>query len=212
MNQEMIERFALAQAMYSQLASIVNTKDSDNLRAEIDGDIYQTWATTGAEQYPITLGGEKVGNISVKTSTGYNIVNHEQFNEWAKEAGYIDEVEYPNPDFNWQQWSIDEPEQYYRIREILRSVPGFFATDNIIINDWTDGVTHEGDAVFDVETGEQLPFIKWQTKFTGTTVSGCKWQGGPKKYIEVRDTAFVRNRLRSSPIAALLEGGTDGDK
>ena len=205
MNDAMMAKFAVAQAMYSRLGELVGRKGYDSLRSQLDDDIRATWETTGGTTYPIKVDGETVGSISVQTTEGYEVKNREQFEEWATNAGLADEVEYPNPDFDWQKWAMDDPQGYYEMRQRLREVPGFFARSIEIDPKWTEYVTHAGESVFDVETGEQLPFITHRVKFDGTRISGCKWEGGPKKYTPVADTAAIRNAMHGAPtIAGLL--------
>ena len=203
MNPNTVERFAVIQALYGRLAEEIKT-GNDNLRGELDGQVYDAWSDTGSTSYPLTVGGETVGSINVTTSTGYEIVDREGWTEWATENGYLEDVAEINRDFNWQQFAMEHPTEYWEVWSKLLEVPGLIVHRTEQVGDWRDQVTHDGRTVFDADTGELLPWAQYMTKFVGTKVSGCKWEGGPKKYVPVKDTAFVRNRVAASSVFGLI--------
>lgn len=208
-DREAMERFALAQGMYSQLASFVSTKSDDNLRHEVDGIVLENWEQTGATSYPLTIGGDEVGAMTVGTKTDYIVHDNAKFEHWAEERGYVVHFADISETFDMKEWAETDIDYDKKVAWIEENIPGLLTDGTSFVGDWRDGMTHAADAVFDVETGEELDFVEYKTYPTGTKVSGCKWEGGPMKYIDVRDTALVKLHSMGSPIAALLEGVHD---
>ena len=65
-----LAQLAIFQALYKVVASAVSTKDPDNLRGQVDDDLMDMYAKTGAKSFDIRVNGEKVGTASVKTTKG----------------------------------------------------------------------------------------------------------------------------------------------
>lgn len=207
-----MERFALAQAVYSQLGAELKTNSSGNIRGDVDGAVFEMWSQTGSTSYPLTIGGEVVGSMNVTTSTGYDVVDRAGFTEWATENGYLEEVAEINRDFDWRQYAMEHPTEYWELWSRMREVPGLITSRTEQVGDWREHVTHDGRTVFNADTGELLPWAEWRTVYTGTKVSGCKWEGGPKKYVAVKDTAYVRNRFGRTPIFGLLSDNDENQR
>lgn len=206
-NREAMERFALAQGMYSQLGEIVSTRNVESLRHEVDEAVLNNWRETGATSYPLTIGGDQVGAMNVTTKTDYVVHDNAKFEKWQIERGYAVPYADIDPDFSMYQWMCEDPDYDAKLAWLRENIPGFLCENLRYRGEWREGLTHAADAVFDVETGEELPFLTYETYPIGTKVSGCKWVDGPKKYVDVRDTALVKLHSMGSPIAALLEGG-----
>lgn len=209
------DRFAIAQAMYSQLASAVKTRDASNLRGEFDADIKDKWLQTDGLTFPVKVAGETVGTASVKVAGEYEITDSFAFDEWAERSELNDEVEEPDPNFDWQAWAMRDPDYYNKRQWIRDNIPGFFRTYREIDPNWRQYVVHDTPMVrglddhktarvYDVETGEELVFLRYTEHFDGTTLSGVKWDKPPKKYAAVRDVLPLAG-INGGNITRLLE-------
>lgn len=87
-----VEQLAVAQAVYKAVASVVGTKDPDNLRGVVDDKVISMYQATGAKSFDIKVKGSKVGSISVrltKPKKGKTVVvtDRDAFEEWALGEG-----------------------------------------------------------------------------------------------------------------------------
>lgn len=74
------ERLAIAQAVYSELGKLVNTKDPDNLRGEADAHYKALFEETGAKSFDVRVGNEKVGTYSVRVSKPTPTITRKELN------------------------------------------------------------------------------------------------------------------------------------
>lgn len=63
-----LERLAVAQALYKTTGKLVDTKNPESLRFEVDQHFYDQYRETGAKSFDIHIGGEKVGTYSLRFS------------------------------------------------------------------------------------------------------------------------------------------------
>lgn len=85
-----IERLAVAQAVYKVAAKLVNTKDDDNLRAQIDRGYKELYDATGAKSYDVNVKGRKVGTYSIKfskdkpqeTRMEFRVIDYAKLAQW----------------------------------------------------------------------------------------------------------------------------------
>lgn len=63
-----VEKLAIMQAIYSEAASYVSTKDPHSLRCEVDRAYKELYEATGAKSFEVKINGNKVGTYSVKMS------------------------------------------------------------------------------------------------------------------------------------------------
>lgn len=63
-----IERLAFVQALYNECGKMVNTKDPDSLRSQVDWEYKDKYDDTGAKSFDIEINGEQVGTYSIRFS------------------------------------------------------------------------------------------------------------------------------------------------
>ena len=91
-----VEKLAIAQAFYNSVGKMVNTKDPDNLRGQVNAYFERVFDATGAKSFDVKLLGEKVGTYSITVSKAkapevhYEVAveNWDEFELWAQEHGY----------------------------------------------------------------------------------------------------------------------------
>ena len=213
-----LERFAIAQAMYSHLAEQIKTKTVGNLREIADQKAVDDFFATGATTIPVRIGdevdadgkivaaGEVVGTINVKTHSGYTITDIQAWRDWAEENGVTEEVEVVNPDFDWQTWAMSDPDYYSKRQWIRENIPGFFRKEKDTLEWWKDLVDHQGSQCFERDSGEVLPFLEWRTDVVGTSISGFKWENPPKKYRAIRDVLPLAGIQGGESLKQLMGG------
>ena len=65
MEQEDLERLAVAQAVYKAVADIVSTRNPDGMRAEADRQLMAAYGQMGVKSIDLRIAGQKVGTYSV---------------------------------------------------------------------------------------------------------------------------------------------------
>lgn len=206
MKQSDVERFAVAQALYSKLGEFVATGGKGELRAELDDALRDAMDWTGANRIEIRLGGELVGELSATTQQCYVVDDFKAQRAWAEERGLVNESRYIDA------LSIEAlpPEDYAEVLDWLEEhYPSTVVKRSEVSNMWSGHVVHRGELVFDANTGEQLDWCRFVTKVASTKLSGCKWDKPPAKFCAV-SKALPNSELSTSGLAGLLGGGVDG--
>ena len=96
-----VERLALAQALYKMAGELVDTKNPDSLRSEVDRNYRELYIKTGAKSFEIHLNGEQVGTYSIRVSkpkdaethTTFEVTDYEKLAKWfdtREEDGYCE--------------------------------------------------------------------------------------------------------------------------
>lgn len=92
-----VELFTAMQALYSALGAALSTKDTDNIRAEVDDHFAELYETTGAKSFDLKVGGEKRGTYSIKFTKAKSekrleVDNRAEYLEWARANGFVRET------------------------------------------------------------------------------------------------------------------------
>ena len=93
MEQQDLERLAVAQAVYKAVADIVSTKNPDGMRAEADRQLMDAYAQMGVRSMDLKVAGQKVGTYSVtlakavpeKQAARLDVTDHGELVRWLKE-------------------------------------------------------------------------------------------------------------------------------
>lgn len=81
-----MQQVLVAQALYRELGKVVSTK-GDGLRSQVDAEVLDWYAKTGAKSFDVNIGGQKVGTYSVtvskpKSERVYDLEDAEAFEGW----------------------------------------------------------------------------------------------------------------------------------
>lgn len=202
-----VERFAVAQALYSKLGSLVETRGKGDLRAEVDEMLLDAMEASGANRIEIRLGGELVGELSAQTKQEYQVSDVRAWREWASERGLLVERRYVEPaDIdNLEAGELDELLDYLEEHH-----PSVVVKRADVSHTWQGYLVHRGEEVFDAETGERIEWAKFVTKVSSTRLVGCKWEAPTKsKFVGVAQ-ALPHSELSTTGLAGLLGGEVDG--
>lgn len=63
-----VERLAIAQALYKAAAELVDTRNPDSLRANVDRGYKELYERTGSKSFDVMVNGKQVGTYSIKFS------------------------------------------------------------------------------------------------------------------------------------------------
>lgn len=198
-------RFAVAQAVYSELGAQLKTGGAGELRAAEDEAVMGLYAQTGGKVRDIRLNGAKVGEIRVETKDGFTVTDAAAYAAWCAEHGAYD-------GFEEIDWTRLGPEDAYAARELLRErYPQMFVETHTPATPSGDWLTFCDGDVFDVETGEQVPGVEFRTSAVKTVVRGCKWGGVPRKGGPGWQFTPVRDAVRGLPPAEVVGMITGGE-
>ncbi len=94
MSREALERLAVAQALYKELAKVVSTKDPRSVRSSIDAELKADYERDGTDRKRIVINGVEVGTLSAKIAKPskerrFEVTDWEAFEKWI----FTDDVE-----------------------------------------------------------------------------------------------------------------------
>ena len=92
MEQEDLERLAVAQAIYKAVADIVSTKNPDGMRAQADAELMDAYTQMGVKSMDLRVEGQKVGTYSVtmakavpeKQDARLDVEDHDRLVRWLR--------------------------------------------------------------------------------------------------------------------------------
>lgn len=87
MSREALERLAVAQALYKELAKVVSTKDPRSIRAQLDEELKADYERDGTDRKRILINGTEVGSLSAKIAkpskeTRFEVTDWEALENW----------------------------------------------------------------------------------------------------------------------------------
>lgn len=85
-----IERLAVAQALYKTCGELVDTKNPDSLRSQVDAEFLEQYENTGAKSFAVKIGNDEVGTYSLRFSKPtaerheyyFNVYDYVLLNKW----------------------------------------------------------------------------------------------------------------------------------
>lgn len=91
------EKLAVCQAFYNKVGEMVQTKNPDNLRGEVDRDMIAAYDELGCKSFDVKLLGQKVGTYSLtiskpkpsKVRLELETINKEELFTWAWQRGFL---------------------------------------------------------------------------------------------------------------------------
>lgn len=115
MSRDDLQRLAIAQALYKELAKVVSTKDPNSLRSEMDRELEEDYRRDGTDRRRIVIDGVEVGTLSAKVSKASK-TSRVEVTDWAAFGEYHPDLEvmgqYVMRDessmMGYLQWLFDE--------------------------------------------------------------------------------------------------------
>lgn len=191
---DLLERFAVAQALYDYLGKLIATGSKSRgglpgeLRAEADAAALDAWEQNHADRIRVELNGLGVGAVRVKTAQAWHITDMDAYWLWCQENKHM---------VSETSVALEKltPGQF---EDVLTLIFYELNRPDVITETWEPAKPEDLDLIYNAETGvaidpatgEQVPGLEWATTVTGTVIEGFKLDGaksGPAaKYAPVR--------------------------
>lgn len=164
---EMGERLAVAYALKKAADAQASSRDIDSARSAMDSALVKMHEESGVDRIALTVGGVKVGQLSLLTGEGPMITDREAFDAWEENSGHLRYV--PVIDCaKIGKGTLD------RIMDIINAECPDAVMWNAEADDITAYAVKSGDAAICAETGEVIPGVSWAEFVRGTRITGCK--------------------------------------
>lgn len=162
-------RLAYAQAVYKLVGAAVKTNTPGNLRAALDAESMELYASHGSKNRDLRIGSTKVGTLSLTVESRAQVCDAEEWHAWMVDTGRAE----------WRE-AIDldalTPQELSTLATMAKSVnpnavrPRFTE----LTPDWAKGLEDGGGGLVVDEDGCVVPGTRWIERVKSSSVRGCE--------------------------------------